>query len=177
MDKEIWKPIEGYDGIYEISNLGRVKSMKRYANNTGMHNKILLKEKILNPCKSGSGRQYLSIVLSKQSIRKTYLVHILVGITFLGYTPNRNTVLDHIDNNQFNNRLDNLQIISQRKNASKDKTGYSSKYTGVFWNKSNNKWRSKIYYNGKHIHLGYFKSEKEAAKAYCNKLKELTKLS
>ena len=165
---EIFKDIKGYEGLYEVSNFGRVKSLERKSS----HGKQL-KERMLKPIIGGWG--YLALKLYKDNTSKTICVHQLVAITFLNHKPNgHKIVVDHIDNNKSNNRLENLQLISNRQNASKDRKGYSSKYIGVSWSKVANKWHARISINGKHEHLGYFSNELEAAEAYQSKLKEIT---
>jgi hypothetical protein len=66
-----------------------------------------------------------------------------------------------------------MQLVSQRKNTSKDKTGGSSKFVGVSWKKAIKKWQANIQIEGKCKHLGYFYCEIEASKAYQDALKEL----
>ena len=159
---EIWKDIPNYDGDYQVSSLGRVKSLKRK------------KEIILTPYLDKYG--YYSVSLSKNSKIKCKMVHILVAICFHGHTQsNYKMVVDHIDNNSKNNNLDNLQIISQRENTSKDKKGYSSKFTGVFWAKSSKRWVVQMRINGKNTHLGQFKCELKAAVLYRKTLKTINK--
>jgi len=86
-------------------------------------------------------------------------------------------VIDHIDNNKSNNRLDNLQLISNRENSSKTLKKIQgktySKYVGVTWNKQINRWIAQIQVNKKHIHLGTFINEYDAHIVYQNKLKEI----
>lgn len=89
-----------------------------------------------------------------------------MAITFLRHTPSRKYVVDHKDNNPLNDRLSNLQIITNRLNNSKDKKNKTSKFTGVSWNISTGKWRAMIYLDGKLKSLGRFIKEKDAAKAY-----------
>ena len=84
-----------------------------------------------------------------------------------------NLVVDHINNNSLDNRVENLQVITQRQNATKDRTNKTSKYAGVSWHKALNKWRSYIKINYKQIHLGYFDNEEEASEVYNNKLKQI----
>ena len=161
MEEEIFKAIPGYEGIYEVSDLGRVKSLK------------FGKEKILKCIKDSAG--YYVVGLRKDNKTKTKKVHQLVAMAFLNHTPDgtQKLVVDHIDNNKLNNRLDNLQLTTNRENTSKDRKGCSSKFIGVSWFKRDNKWKASIYINGKLIHLGYFDTEEEASKAYNNKLKEI----
>ena len=156
MIKEEWKPVKDYEGLYEVSNLGRVKSLR------------FNKERILKPIKDGRG--YINVGLSS----KKHLVHQLVAINFLNHTPcGMKLVVDHINNNPLDNRLENLQLISFRENSSKDIKNKSSKYTGVSWDKSRNKWTSTIYILKKSIKLGRFKNEYDAHIAYQNKLKTI----
>jgi len=152
MQKEIWKDVLGYEGLYQVSSLGRVKSLK------------FNKEKILKL--RVNKKRYFEVVLYIKGKSKVFKVHRLIAMSFLNYKNNQNKlVIDHINNNQLDNNIDNLQIITQRENTNKDKKG-TSKYTGVSWNKLNNKWISKIYLNGKQRYLGSFDSELEAYNAY-----------
>ena len=93
--------------------------------------------------------------------------HVLVAMAFLGHVRNGHViVVDHINNNISDNRLENLQLITQRQNSSKDKNGYSSKYVGVYLKKKSGKWIAQIIINKKHNYLGIFNTEIEAHKAY-----------
>ena len=77
IEEEVWKPIENFDG-YEVSNLGRVKSLSRLMyNNTGSY---ISKEKILKP---SINNQYLRLNLSKNNKRTNFTIHSLVAIAFL----------------------------------------------------------------------------------------------
>lgn len=82
MNKEIWKDIKGYEGLYQISNLGRIKSYDRYTNSSLKNNNIICRKgKILKQSDDGSG--YLQIVLNKNGKRKSFKVHRLVAETFI----------------------------------------------------------------------------------------------
>ena len=155
--KEIFKDVIGFEGVYQVSNLGNVKSLK-YG-----------KERILKVGTSGDG--YSMVVLSKNKKQYNKKVHQLVAMAFLNHEPNGMAlVVDHKNNIKTDNRVENLQIITHRKNSSKDRKNKSSKYTGVSWNKHSNKWRSQIYINGKYKYLGLFINEYEAHLAYQNEL-------
>lgn len=160
---EIFKDIPGYEGMYQVSNQGRVKSLK------------LNKERIL---KLVDNRGYLQVMLYNEGKFKAIKVHQLVAMAFLNHTPNgyNGLIVDHQDNNKLNNNLSNLQLVTNRYNASKDKKGGTSKYTGVSWNKERNKWISEIKINGKRKYLGRFKCELAAAVAYQKELIKLNKL-
>ena len=96
-------------------------------------------------------------------------------MAFLNHTPNGNKlVVDHINDDKTDNRLDNLQVVTQRINTCKTQDRYTSNYKGVSLYKRTNKWISKININGKLIHLGYFNCELSAALAYQNKIKEIS---
>ena len=91
----------------------------------------------------------------------------MVAITFLKHKPNGfKTVVDHINNIRTDNRLENLQLISQRENVSKDIVDKTSNYIGVYWDNLPSKWKSQIEINYKKVHLGYFDDELEASKIY-----------
>lgn len=167
---EIWKGVKGYEGIYEVSDFGNVRSLQRLIKHR--ESNTLVKEKIMKPFLSKSG--YFIIRLNKNKIGKTYSIHQLVAIAFLNHKPcGYLLVVDHIDNNRLNNNLSNIQIVTNRENTSKRLTNHSSKYVGVAYDKNNNKWLSSIRINGKSKHLGRFKTEEEASERY---LIELTKI-
>ena len=167
--KEVWKDVKNYEGIYQVSSFGRVKSLARLDSINRR-----LKERLLNPIKDST--RYLVVGFSLNGKTKTFKVHQLVAVAFLEHAPDgHRVVVDHIDNNKLNNHIDNLQLISHRENTSKDKKGYSSKYVGVDWVKQRRKWLSRIYINGKQIYLGHFTDELEASEMYQKALSNLDK--
>jgi len=167
---EIWKDIPGYEGLYQVSNLGNVYSLpKEWVSGKGVVRKH--EGKIL---KGSIGNGYMQIQLSVNGNIKLYKIHQLVAIAFLNHIPNGlELVIDHINDNKLDNRVENLQIVTHRFNVYKTQGKYSSKYKGVCWDKKRNKWTSHIKINGKLKHLGVFKCELEASKAYQKALKEL----
>ena len=170
--REIYKSIKRYEGLYEVSNLGNVKSLRRKVVNTAKSFRIV-NEKILKP--SIQGKVYLAVGLSKGIVKNTY-VHKLVAMAFLNHTPNGLTmVIDHINNDKHDNRVTNLQVISQRQNTSKNtkKSRYSN-YTGVSkLNGGEGKFVAQIGINKKSVHLGSFENEYDAHLAYQKALKTL----
>lgn len=98
---EEWRPICGYEGLYQVSNLGRVKSLK--------NNKGIYREKILIIGKNKDG--YLQINLCKEGKMKTFRVHRLVANAFIE-NPNEYTTVNHIDENKENNCVDNLEWMN-----------------------------------------------------------------
>ena len=102
---EIWCPVKGYEGLYEVSTWGRVKSL-RY-NKT---NKIV----ILTPVKTKAG--YLMISLCKDKSVKRFYIHRLVAVTFIP-NPNNLPLVNHKDQNPQNNRVENLEWCTQKYNV------------------------------------------------------------
>lgn len=143
MEIEVWKK---YDERYEVSSFGNVRNEK----------KVL--------------KQYLSKGYYQCSIhRKTKQVHQLVAVCFLNHTPcGLKIVVDHIDNNKSNNHKNNLQLISNRENLSKDK---KTDFTGV--SKSGEKFIARIYFKGREVRLGIFKTRKEASEQYNKALQSI----
>jgi len=172
-DEEIWRDIPEWESYYQASNCGRVRSLERYIRHA-RGGERLIKGRILKFGYDMIGLHYVG--LHRYGINKVFRVHVLVAMTFLGHVPNgtQDIVVDHIDNNPFNNHLSNLQLITQRENSSKDKFrhNYTSKYVGVHWHKGSKKWRAVIRLNGIQNDLGYFTSEIEASEAYQNALKK-----
>jgi len=168
--EEIWKDVPNYEGFYQVSNLGNVKSVNRKIIGVDGKQKIF-KGKIIKQSKNAYG--YLFISLSKESKAKQIRTHQLVAMAFLGHKPCGFTlVVDHIDNNCLNNNLNNLQVVTNRLNTSKDRKG-TSKYAGVYLYKRIKKWNAQIYFNGKIKSLGYFNNEYDAHLAYQKALKEI----
>lgn len=101
---EIWKDILGYEGLYQISSLGRVKSLERLKEN---HTKIqVVPEKIKSLRKIKQG--YLLVDLYKNNIQTTFRVHRLVADNFLINYENKETV-NHINGDKADNRVSNLE--------------------------------------------------------------------
>lgn len=170
---EIWKDIQGYEEYYQVSNLGRVKSLERVVKNSETGYRVV-KERILKNAYTPDG--YAFVTLSKEFKTKPIAIHKLVVTTFLNYVPTtRKIVIDHKNNCKKDNRLDNLQIISNRENTSKDKNllKKSSKYTGVTWRIRQKKWEAAININGKNKFIGLFHSELDAYYAYQEIVKSL----
>jgi len=150
--EEIWKPIDGFDK-YEVSNLGNVKTYKRYKDG-----------KLLKPRPSGD---YLAVNLYDDDKNNSQSrIHTLVATAFVE-NPDNKPCVDHIDQNKHNNCADNLRWATKSDNAMNvPKQGGSSKYKGVYWDKSRNKWCAKIKVMYQSIHLGRFATEEEAGRAY-----------
>lgn len=118
MEIEIWKPVDGYEGAYEVSNLGRVRSVDRIVNTNNGHKEYsyLVKGKLLKMsynCKGESG--YPVVSLCKDGVAKGHTVHRLVATAFIP-NPNNLPVVNHIDCNPSNNAVANLEWCTQSEN-------------------------------------------------------------
>lgn len=112
MNKEIWKNIEGYENYYQVSNYGKVKSLKRIIIR-GDNKPYPQKEQLLKPGKTKKG--YLQVALTKEFKTKPCRVHRLVAQAFI---PNQNNLpqVNHIDGNKENNNVSNLEWVSNYDN-------------------------------------------------------------
>ena len=110
---EIWRPIKGYEGLYEVSNKGRVKSLERYSVKFG-HQKELVDEKPISLHKSSAG--YMVVHLSKDGERKSKSVHRLVAQAFIP-NPQGLPFINHKDEDPTNNHVDNLEWCTQKYNV------------------------------------------------------------
>jgi len=158
---EIWKDIKDYEGIYKVSNLGNVKSLR------------FGKEKILK-ISFNSVNGYNHVVLYKDKTPRMYSLHRLIYREFIGELI-EGLVIDHINGIKTENNVENLQQISYRANTTKGeriKNG-TSKYVGVIWHKGNKKWQAMIRIKKERKHLGYFHNEEEAAAAYQAELSKI----
>lgn len=109
---EEWKDITGYEGYYQISNTGKIRSLRRYVN--APQGKRVAYSKELSPTDNGNG--YLIIGLRKYGKRKNHYIHRLVARHFLGEWQ-EGLVVDHIDYNKRNNSVSNLRVVSQTENV------------------------------------------------------------
>ena len=111
MENEVWKDIVGYEGIYQISNLGRIKSLEK--NKIDSRGRIYKrKEKILKPRKTN---RYYTIALYKNNKREDFLLHRIVAETFIPNADNK-PFINHKDENCFNNCSDNLMWCTHKEN-------------------------------------------------------------
>lgn len=114
--KEIWKDIEGYEGYYQVSNLGRVKSMERlitYTNSKGVTSHFPVEEKIIVQRTDRGG--YRRVSLKKDKGRKLCLVHRLVAQAFIENQDNL-PLVNHKDENRGNNNASNLEWCTSKYN-------------------------------------------------------------
>ncbi len=107
---EIWKDVIGYEGIYQVSNLGR---MKRIAKNH-LCNLKYQGEYYLKPMDNGKG--YLRMKLSNNGFSKRVMLHRIIAEAFIP-NPLNKKVINHINNNKKDNRIENLEWCSQSENC------------------------------------------------------------
>ena len=145
---EIWKDIKGYEGLYQISNLGQVKSLARPINN---FNQCCGKDKIL---KGGIKRGYRQVILLKDKKRKYASVHRLVAEAFLP-NPRNLPIINHKDENKLNNKVDNLEWCTVK---------YNTNYGNCVAKRAESK-KKAVYAIDKKGNITYYKSITDAAKA------------
>ena len=160
---EIWKDIKGYEGYYQVSSLGNIKSKERivsHNNETGAKRHV--KERIMKPAVNRKGG-YVTIVLSKNRKQLSHRVNRLVAKAFLD-NPKNFPEVHHMDHNKLNNKLDNLKWVSHSDNLKEcfDK-GFHSGVRPVG-----------CYSNG--ILVKKYSSVSEAAKDYSNVQRALRKI-
>lgn len=113
MTEEVWKPIIGFEGLYEVSNYGNVKALDRYIeNNGGMQHRS---EKILK-ANTSKRTGHKTVVLCRGGKTSPQLVHRLVASAFIP-NPENKPYIDHIDTNPRNNHVSNLRWVTQHENA------------------------------------------------------------
>lgn len=98
--EEIWKPVIGYEKLYEVSNFGNVRII--YGKNCG---KLFKLQK----------QHYYTVCLTRKGIEKTVCVHRLVANAFIP-NPHNKPCIDHIDTNPFNNKVSNLRWVTHKEN-------------------------------------------------------------
>jgi len=114
-DKVLWTSVPGYEGFYEVSNYGDVRSLTRSVE-YGKHKHTVYQGRDLKQFISG---KYLSVKLSKAGVTKTAYVHELVLLAFEGKRPvlSHRCEIRHLDGNGLNNALSNLKYGTVKENA------------------------------------------------------------
>ncbi len=169
--KEIWKNIIGWEGFYQISSIGRVKSLERKVPFRSGY--VHIAERIMNLSLSANG--YQSVRFRKNgrgSNGFNNLVHRLIAIAFIP-NPNKYSDVNHKNGIRNDNRVDNLEWCNRRENLSHGfkRIGKSSRHIGVC-KRSGGRWESAIWIKNKIVYLGRFSTEKGAANAYKKALKK-----
>ena len=151
---EIWKDIKEFEGLYQVSNLGNIKSL----NYRGTKTEKLLK---LVPNKIG----YINVQLCKNGKPKPYYVHRLVATHFINNEENKNEV-NHINMIKTDNRVKNLEWCTKSENIIHSVNNNSSNNSiGVYFCKKRNNWRTCIQRNSKRVSIGCYSTKEEAISA------------
>lgn len=172
MTEEVWKDILGYEGKYQVSDLGNVRSLN-YCNTK--------KSKNLKP--GGSPNGYFGVTLSngKSSSKRRFLVHRLVMITF--NPSGMKAQVNHINEIKSDNRLSNLEWVTAKENCNYGtrnerylKTQYDNKVgkmRGISKQPNCSRWRAEIRHDGKLYYLGLYLNKEDGYNAYYKKYVEL----
>ena len=124
---EEWRPIEGYEGLYEVSNTGQVRSLDRYVKGKGESYR-LQKGKMLSPIKDTG--DYLKVNLSCNGKNKMFFVHRLAAQAFL-LNPDNLPEINHKDEDKSNNRVDNLEFCDRKYNVNYGTAKIRSRNTNI----------------------------------------------
>lgn len=133
-DSIIWKPVVGYEGLYDVSNYGDVRSLPRFVcNGQDKRQKLLkgcMKHKSIN-----TRVNYFYVQLYKNNKSKGCFIHRLVGLAFLSESHAEGLVINHKDGNSFNNHVSNLEWVTQRQNAlhAREELGRYNRDPGKLW--------------------------------------------
>lgn len=122
-DNEEWRDIDGYDGAYQVSDLGRVRSKK------------FGKTRVMRPGRCSNG--YLKVNLYKDKQKKNRMIHRLVAQAFIENDDETKTVINHIDECKQNNRVSNLEYCTQQYNTNYNNIQYRRKHPNYKRNEIN----------------------------------------
>lgn len=151
---EIWKPVKGYEGLYEVSNLGRVKSLERVVNSHPAGCKRTLPEKIrIGHINKKLG--YVMIGLSVNNVSEQVYIHRLVAEAFIP-NPNNLPMINHKDEDKTNNSLENLEWCTAK---------YNMSYSNVFGQAKNKNSKPVRQYDYDGNLIKEYASSNEAARA------------
>lgn len=107
--RELWRDVVGYEGFYQVSNLGSVRSLDRVVNNRRV------KGRVLKPFQDKDGYKKVNLVMGGKK-RRQFMIHRLVSKMFIPNPENKPEV-NHKDGNKQNNNIDNLEWVTKRENA------------------------------------------------------------
>lgn len=113
-EKEVWRDVVGYEGLYQVSNLGRVKSLDRLINGRCSGHKTKFEERILKTFTNKKGYYRVGLVKNRKQIK--YFVHRLVAIAFIP-NPENKPYINHKDETPYNNNVNNLEWVTPKENS------------------------------------------------------------
>lgn len=111
---ELWAPVPGYVGKYEVSSLGRVRSLDRVVDVRGPSKRRLVQGRVLKPKYAPCG--YLQVALSVENAPRYVYIHTLVCEAFIGPRPTKSHQVDHVNADRTDNRLSNLRWVTVKEN-------------------------------------------------------------
>ena len=161
---EIWKDIPVYEGLYQVSSFGRVKSLSRTVY-IGAHSKRIKPENIKIPTMSKKG--YYCICLCDNGRQCSRLLHRLVAEAFILMENDYQNQVNHINGDKSDNTINNLEWVTRRENTCHCYLSKKPNINNIGISKRPTKrceaiWYVSITLNKKRFHLGTFKSESEA---------------
>lgn len=171
---EYWVDVIGYEGLYEVSNLGNIRSLDRLVKHSSGNGKVLRKGRMLKTKNKQNNSGYIIIHLYKDGKAKGFLLHRLVLSSFCSPIGDNNQV-NHINTIKTDNRLINLEWctpVQNMKHIYRTKK-MKGKKRGVHFHK--NRWVAQINVKGRKIHLGCFGNKDAAHDVYFKKYLELFK--
>lgn len=151
-----WKDVKGYEGLYQVSENGEVRSMDRMQK--GRYGQVLHHGSVLWQGRNKDGYHIVTFNVDKKKVVKK--VHRLVYEAFVGELVD-GFVIDHIDNNKDNNAVSNLQQVTNRVNTTKDR--HSDLPPCIFHNR--NRYAVSVFYGGHSKYIGVFDTIDEAIEA------------
>ena len=168
MTEEIWRPVVGYEGLYEVSNTGRVRSLDRY-----VRRNYFKKGRIL---KLNDRRGYLFVELCLNNKTKNFSVHRLVAQAFIP-NPDNLPQVNHIDEDKLNNRVENLEWCDSKYNSNygtrKDRARNTAIKNGYWSGLSEEEYHKKWYQENKEKiseqKKEYYQENKDKLKEYWKK--------
>lgn len=162
-----WRPVKGYESLYEVSNTGLVKSLSRIS--VGKKgNRFQVKEKLL---KLNPTNGYLRAALTKDGTFKYHSVHRLVAEAFIK-NHKKKPQINHLDRDRANNHVSNLEWVTAHEN-SYHRQQSQFLYPTITLNKLKDGFVCQFTHEGKNIRVGTFGSQELAHYYYLKKLKEL----
>lgn len=154
MTEEIWRPVVGYEGLYEVSSYGRVRSLDRYDSRNRFRKGRILKL-------SDNGRGYLIVGLHSNNKVKNFLVHRLVAEAFLP-NPENLTEVNHKDEDKSNNCVDNLEWCNRNYNINYGTAKIRGRETAIkngYWTGLSKEEYNKKYWNEHREHINEWQRE------------------